>query len=72
MKVRANHFIDCDYLTQGKEYKVLEYDDYNMASIVDDEGCTITILIPHNEKLFSQCAHIGGEWEIIRDAKEGN
>jgi hypothetical protein len=64
MKVKTNHVPeDCDYLTNSKEYEVIEYevvgDGHKFATIKDDDGDVDFIVI-------NVCPHLNGrDWEII-------
>lgn len=66
MKVKTNHVpLGCDYLTEGKEYKLLNFDiEKETGSIINDKGMDTFIYIPRSSHLN------GNSWEIIGEEDE--
>lgn len=61
MKVKAVEVSEeCDYITKGKVYDVLNLDRFGFVDITDDVGDTICIY-PRDD---GECAH-GVTWEIV-------
>ena len=63
MKIKTQHVpLECDCLTNGKEYEVTKYNSINFTGyIADDDGDTLFVV-------FDGCAHLNGKaWEVIQD-----
>lgn len=61
MKIKTNNVpADCDYLTNGKEYEVIDHNKFRVA-IKCDDGDIIDLLL-------EKCRHLNGEsWEIVSE-----